>query len=233
MADLQEAAREFYRAALAKTEWTPYKLAQAAGIAATTITRPLNDPKYKFVPKLETIGKIAAAAGMEPPDALKALPPGQLTPVAGSIPVVGTVRAGSWEMIPEEPVIEEWLPMDVPEYAGASLFAVRVVGRSMDLIYPDGTYVIAIPPQEAGLRVGDRVVVRRYDATGRAETTLKEIANASNGRLVLEPRSSDPLHQLPIIVPIGDDHTDIGVEIIGVVVASYSKERRGTGPLLR
>lgn len=231
MDELREATRDFLTRALAATGWTPYRLSKEAGVSATTITRPLNKPDWKFVPKLDTLSKIAKVSGVDLPDILKTTVSMDIVSVRGSIPVWGSVRAGSWEQIPDEPVIEEWLQMDVPEYAGASLFALRVTGRSMDLVYADGSFVILAPPSETGLRIGDRVVVRQYDASGKAETTLKEITKGTSETIVLQPRSSDPAHQTPLIIPIRRD-SDVGVEIVGVVVAVYALEARGRGPLL-
>lgn len=233
MDEQQNAAREFLRKALEKTGWTPYRLAKEAGVAPTTISRPLNNEAFKFILKLDTAAKIAKAAGMEMPVMLNETASVDLVPIRGSIPLIGEVRAGSWEEIPEDPVVREWLPMDIPEYAGAALFALRVVGRSMDLVYPDGTTVIVCPPAEAGVREGDRVVVRRYDRAGRAETTLKEVGRDAAGQIVLLPKSSDPAHQQTIAFPVDrDEAVDEGYTVIGVVIAHYKTEQRGRGPLL-
>lgn len=231
MDDLREATREFYRRALAARDWSAYRLAQEAGVSSTTITRPLNNLDYKFTPRLDTLMKVSRASGVELPEILRVLDAAETTPVSQSIPVVGDVQAGAWRRIPDEPVIEESLPMNVREYEGASLFALRVVGRSMDEIYPDGTYVICVPPAEAGLRIGDMVVVRQSDATGRCETTLKELTRARDGSLWLEPRSSDKsLKPLPLAVR---PDADMGIDVIGIVVSTYAKQERGKGPILQ
>lgn len=229
MPDLQEEARAFMRAALAKTGLAPYALAKKAGVAPTTITRPLNDPDFKFVPKAATLGKIAAAADMTLPDTFSAVTP-EVVPVTRRIPLVGEVRAGAWAEILDDPVIEEWLPIHLPEYDRAELFALRVAGRSMDLIYADGTIIIVVPAVEAGVRVGDHVVVRRRRG-GFAETTLKEVVQESDGTISLHPRSTDPQFQEPIRVDRARDADD-GPEIVAVVVATYSVRRSGTGPLV-
>lgn len=234
MDDLLEDVRDFFRRGLKKTGWSPYKWAKEAKIASTTITRPLNDPEWTRVPKLATLRKLAAAAGMDLPSNLKSADLVDISPIERSIPVLGEVRAGSFVRIPDDPEITEWLPMEVPEYRGASLFALRVVGRSMDLIYPDGTYVVCIPAAQAGLQEGDCVVVRRRDGAGRSETTLKQIERRRDGSYILQPRSSDPEHQEPIAIPPRDEDglAQLGVEIIGVVVVAYTKDRRGRGPLI-
>lgn len=224
--DLQRLARDFLHEALRVSGMTPYALAKRAQVASTTITRPLNDPDYKFVPKGATLAKIATAAGMKLPDALGSSP-SEPTNELRRIPVKGEVQAGALRRIPDDPTVNEWLDIHIPEYDAAALFAVRVVGRSMDLHYPDGTYVIAIPPAEAGLVDGDHVVVRIWDGD-RAETTLKEIEAVEGNKLRLWPRSTDPAYQEPIEIELDrTENNQHGPEIIGVVVADYRRRHRG------
>jgi SOS-response transcriptional repressor LexA len=220
MDELLEAAREFFRRGLKKT-----------GISPTTITRPLNDPTWSKIPKLTTLAKLARVAQIELPATLARGGVVDLTPIARSIPVLGDIRAGSFERIAEEPKPVEWLPMEVPEYGGVDLFALRVVGRSMDRLYPDGSYVVCAPPAQSGLREGDVVAVRRWDR-GLAETTLKQIERHKDGSYWLYPRSTDPDHQAPLALPVGDESAQSGLEIIGVVVSSYDSRRHGRGPLI-
>lgn len=145
--------------------------------------------------------------------------------------VVGEVRAGAWQEIPaEQPEPVEFVPVALPEYARASLFALTVVGRSMDRHYADGSIVVVCPAHEAGIREGDHVVVRRWRG-GLAETTLKEVV-VEPGGVALWPRSSDPAYQTPIRLQAVRD-ADEGPEIIGVVVGSFSARGARTGPLLQ
>lgn len=214
--------------ALSVTGLRPYALAKKAGISPTTITRPLNDPEFKFVPKQVTLNKIGAAAGLTAPTVAEASL--EVESVHQWVPLVGEVRAGTWAEIQDEPEIEDRIPVHLPEYQKANLFAVRVSGRSMDLKYPDGSVVIAVPPAEGGVRVGDDVIVRRI-RDGLAETTLKEVTQVGPGRYELQPRSSDTTFK-PLPLPEAECSQD-GVEIIGVVLFSINPERRGRGPLLR
>lgn len=231
MDDLGEIAREWLRNTMREKGLTAYRWGKLAGIAPTTITRPLSDPNYTFTPKLVTLKRLADAAQVELPGILSAPESMDIVRVRRSIPVAGEVRAGSWSRIPDEPEIGEWLPMEVPGYEGVELFAVKVVGRSMDQLYPDGTYVICAPPAETGIREDDCVVVRRTNADNLAETTLKQVTRV-NGEVCLVPRSTDPDHQTPIPLPSRDELAQGGVEILGVVLVEYRKERRGRGPLL-
>jgi SOS-response transcriptional repressor LexA len=232
MDDLRAAALDFLRRGKEKTGWSAYRWAREAGVSPTTITRPLNSDEYSYIPKAATLQRLAEAAGMELPTIIKQSASMDIAPIERSIPVFGDVRAGSWERISDDPDVKEWLDMDVPEYAGAALFAVRVAGRSMDLIYPDGTYVVCAPPSEVGLREGDCVVVRRRNNENLAETTLKQVERQRDGSFILQPRSTDPTLQEPFKVPPRDEMAQSGMEIIGVVLVSYTKDRRGRGPLI-
>jgi SOS-response transcriptional repressor LexA len=228
MAEEAEVAREFMRRALDATGLSPYKLAKKAGIAPSTITRPLNDPTFKFVPKQATLNKIAEAAGLTAPTVAEASP--IVEAVSQWVPLVGEVRAGNWAEVSHDPLIEEHIAVHLPEYARASLFALRVVGRSMDQKYPDGSVVIAAPAIEAGIRVGDDVVVRRY-RDGLAETTLKEVTQNGDG-YELTPRSSDATFK-PLPFPrIGDASDQDGIEIIGVVITHQPPPAKRRGPLV-
>ncbi len=144
--------------------------------------------------------------------------------------VIGEVRAGVFAEVPDhEP--EPWghVPVSLPEYARAQLFALQVVGRSMDRFYPDGSTVVVCPAHEAGVREGDHVVVRRWRG-GLAETTLKEVVASTKG-VELWPRSTDPAYQEPIRLATVRD-ADQGPEIIGVVVGFFMGRPGRSGPLL-
>lgn len=144
--------------------------------------------------------------------------------------IIGEIRAGQFTELPEsEPEAWEFVPVSLPEYARAHLFGLRVVGRSMDRFYPDGSDVIICPAHEAGIREGDHVVVR-IRRGNLAETTLKEIA-VEDGGVVLWPRSTDAAYQKPIRLSAMRDSDD-GPEIIGVVVGSFVSRAARAGPLI-
>lgn len=60
------AIRAWIEGVMASTKLSATQLAQKAGVHQTTLTRFLNDPKFKHTPSLSTVGKIAAAVGIEP-----------------------------------------------------------------------------------------------------------------------------------------------------------------------
>lgn len=149
-----------------------------------------------------------------------------------SIPVVGKVAAGLWQEQLELEAFEptEFLHLSVEGYERATLRALQIDGPSMNEVYPPGRYVVYAPPAEAGLRDGDFVIVRR-SRSGFFETTCKELIQ-EGGRVKLQPRSTDPNHQTPIYLDAGDEASQDGVEIIGVVVADYARRVRPPPPVL-
>ena len=145
------------------------------------------------------------------------------------VPVVGKVQAGVFSPIAENDELLGNIGLDLPNFNGIALFALEVVGPSMNMFYPDGSHVIVCSVTDIGVRENDHVVIRsrRFDV---AETTIKEVVKGRAG-IELWPRSTEPAFQKPIHWS-PDAHTDIGLEIIGVVVASYSVRPSATKPLL-
>lgn len=149
----------------------------------------------------------------------------QLRTVVRKVPVLGEVAAGLWRETRGLSSVEaeDFLQVDVLGYEGVDLYALRVVGPSMDRIYPEGRWVIVAQPADAGLRIDDIVVVRR-NRHGLVETTLKQLATEDD-RIVLWPRSNHPDYQQPIYMD-GEDGDQDAPEIIGVVVADYALRER-------
>lgn len=140
--------------------------------------------------------------------------------------VIGSVQAGTfkeawkWEQ-------EEWESFTGRADVAAPVhnrFGLKVVGDSMDEIYPEGTVLECI--EYDGREViasGKRVIVQREKLDGSVEATVKELVRGPDGVDWLVPRSSNPVHR----AFRGDEpgSPDIAkVEIIGVVVASTKLE---------
>lgn len=179
--------------------------------------------------KLQSYGEHSAAihrALKIPLDELAPVPP--FSPVTG-IQVVGEIQAGVWrvatEFVPEDRTV---IPVvGVPGYGGVKLVALKVKGSSMDLLYPDGSFVIVVSASDTDARHGDRVVV--YRAKGELqEASLKEVRVEDDGRVGLWPRSTSPEHQEPIYLDNDDQN---GPEIAYVVVGRYSMEDRPPPPI--
>ncbi len=166
---------------------------------------------------------IAAKNGAPPPPQTA----GRLRTIERRIPVAGEVAAGRWIEVAAVSLheVEEYLPIDIPGYERATLKALRVVGPSMNMVYPEGRYVVVAHPVEAGVRVGDYVVVERYKAD-LVEVTLKELVLEPDGTIALWPRSTSPDFQQPIYLTAGDDLDQTQPKITGVVVGDYSRRVR-------
>lgn len=161
-----------------------------------------------------------------PLDALLQKP--AFSPLRG-IEVVGEVQAGIWRAAVELPQEERTiLPITgLPGYAAVQLAALRVTGNSMDLVYPDGSFVIVASAADTDVRPGDRVVV--YRSQGELhEASIKEVRVDEDGRVALWPRSTSPDHQEPIYL---EDEDQGGPEIAYVVVGQFRAEDRPPPPI--
>lgn len=144
------------------------------------------------------------------------------------VPVKGETAAGRWMeqdfVFSETP---EMAPVVPGPYAAAEQFAFRVVGNSMDLerIF-DGWYVVCVPYWIARAAPADQDIVvverRRGDMI---ERTCKQI-KLTQTTVELWSRSSDPKHQMPLIVPRAEDLIESDgttIEIVGLVIGRYGK----------
>jgi transcriptional regulator with XRE-family HTH domain len=170
--------------------------------------------------------KLSAALGR--PKGHFSLPTIGLTNTQG-IPVIGEVEAGTFrialEIPPEERII---LPIvALSGIKGVDQVALKVTGPSMDLLYPDGSYVIVVSADDTDVRDGDRVVVYRAQGELR-EATIKEVRVEPTGRIGLWPRSSHPEHQQPIYL---DPEDQDGPEIAYVVIGQFRQEERPPPPV--
>lgn len=163
------------------------------------------------------------------PEAAPVLVPAQM----GDVPVVGIVQAGHWAYSYASEVPEEYLAVPPDHrYPSIQRSAFRVVGDSMDLLYPDGTVVIVVSPHDFGRgpKNGEKVIVVRT-RDGMEEATLKEVELREDGRVVLWPRSSNPEFSQAIVLPdlqqlleYADDGGHPPYRITGIVIQSIRPE---------
>ncbi|WP_186002384.1 helix-turn-helix domain-containing protein [Mycobacterium sp. KBS0706] len=144
------------------------------------------------------------------------------------IPVVGAVQAGHWVEALELPEEEwEWIsaPVD-PRLRQVKRFGLRVNGRSMDLVYPEGTILVCAKLLDLGIeqQPGQRVICLRRSREGLMEATVKEYV-VDNGRRLLMPRSSVPAYQQPVeLHDPGPDDANGDVLVFALVLGSYRSE---------
>lgn len=208
---------KFFRVA---PEWLLFGNGQGPRDVQAPLPAPANGPPVSGA-NLKAWVKAPAVSGRSSRQTAK-----RHKPVLRSIPVLGEVAAGVWRetSMSKTEEVDDYLPVDVPGYERAALWALRVSGPSMDLFYPQGGFVIVASPAEAGLRVGDHVVCER-EQTGLIEITLKELVMVE-GRHALMPRSSHPDFQGPVFLSAAGDYDQTAPRIVGVVVANYSRRER-------
>jgi repressor LexA len=193
-------------------------------------------------PKIDKIDALALALGV--PLAVfrdlasrNAGAPPPATSVHDKVPLVGFVQAGYWtaayELPPEDHEFYSPPPLNAPR--GAKIFALQVRGESMNKIYPDSSILFIASYPDLGLlpNTGDKLVcLRRSPTTDDFEATAKQYELGPDGQHVLWPRSNDPDHQQPIVLPNGLPLAEWGdipagsadTLILGKVIGSFRPE---------
>lgn len=143
--------------------------------------------------------------------------------VAG-LPLLGTIQAGHWLETTDaiEGANKEMVPvLRDPRFPHAKQYALRVVGDSMDLDYPDGSIVTCVDFADSGLALVDGMLlhVERQRAGGQlVEITLKAVERR-RGSIYLVPHSSNPKHQA---FSLNGSDSDSEIIARGVVIGGYS-----------
>lgn len=140
------------------------------------------------------------------------------------LPLLGNIQAGAWV---EAADAQEGAGTEMvqvvrdPRFPHARQYALRVVGDSMDLEYPDGSIVTCVSFSDSGLAIAEGMIVHveRHRAGGQfVEITLKQVQRR-NGRLYLVPRSTNPKHR-PLDLESSDGETEIVCK--GVVLGGWA-----------
>jgi hypothetical protein len=106
----------------------------------------------------------------------------------------------------------------------------RFEGPSVNLLYPDGSFVIVADAADVDVRSGDKVVV--YAAQGMLrEATIKVVEQLADGRIALWPRSTHPDFQAAIYINPEDPEDQDRPIIAYVVVGSFAQETRPPPPI--
>lgn len=145
--------------------------------------------------------------------------PAPSTVQIGNLPIKGEVRAGAWLEIDEQwDGYDGTIPAVADPRYNAPQYALKVVGDSMNLVFPEGQYVICASLAEMGrdAQNGDLVIVERHRG-GLIEATVK-LFDTSGNEPVLRPRSTNKAHR-PLRINHQPAETD--VFITGLVVGRY------------
>lgn len=197
-------------------------LARRAGVDPATLTRFMNNPKYKPNLSDTTLQKIAEAVRREPPtgSANQALSRAIGLP---TVKVKGTAAAGMWKdvsIIAEDYYVHEEIPVvENPRYAGYEQYALLVEGPSMNRKIADGEYAICVSWGALGIdpKDGQLVHVER-NRGGLQEVTIKMV-KIVNGRIQLWPDSDDPHFQTPLEISHEDEDTEVALR--GLVIGTF------------
>lgn len=198
--------------------WSQGDLAERVGVEQPTVQRWESGARE---PKFEQLFKMAELFGVEPGSLLDA---DMASPVGPRLFVKGEVAAGVWRSAAEAPP-DEWHTFTGRPDVTADIehrFGLRVIGDSMNEIYPHGSIIECVTLFGRAEAVpGKRVVVLRTNEHGDVEATVKELVE-QDGELWCVPRSHNPAHQ-----PFKLNDPGPGIEevrIVAVVVASIRPE---------
>lgn len=145
--------------------------------------------------------------------------------------VIGDVQAGVFKTAVEWPKgmqFEVKVPLE-PPFDRIDTFGLRVLGPSMDQVFPSGSIIICALLHDMGrlfeIQSGRYVVVmRRSAATDEVEASVKQFIRDEQGVAWLWPRSSHPEFQTPVRVEdlaSSDDNDE--VTVWALVIAEYRK----------
>ena len=211
---------EWLRGELRKPGRSQSALARHLGVVPEIVNRIVHGKRQVKAHEAEKIREYLASTAAGIPATVTRIAP-HTEPVA-RLPFRGTVEAGSWrepvmltelDYPPETPTA----PLSVVEQGA---FSLRVAGNSMDLLYPEGTYLVVEPWHGAYLPAWGKKVIVERNRDGLIETTVKELVRGLDGEPELWPRSTHPGHQTPLHYK----QEDTTIRIVAVVRWSMKPE---------
>lgn len=198
--------------------WTQTDLAERMGVEQPTIGR------WETGKREPDLGQLIELAGHLDVEPGMLLDPHMAAAIGPRLFVKGEVAAGIWRQAFELPE-EDWQTFNGRNDVTADLqhrFGLRVIGDSMDIIYPPGTIVECVSVfGRAEIVPGKRVVVVRKNDNLEYEATVKELV-IQDGELWAVPKSYNPAHR-----PFKLDEREPGIleqRIAAVVVSSIKPE---------
>jgi phage repressor protein C with HTH and peptisase S24 domain len=165
-------------------------LARRAGLDATSFNRSKrSSPEGRDRwPSTESIAKILLATGASLDEFLRLVEPRD-GPAKATVALIGMAQAGAGRVFTDDGMPTGgpgWEEVEFPDLSNEKVFALEVSGDSMLPLYRDGDVLIVSP--SAGMRKGDRVVVR----TVAGEVTAKELKRRTAKSVEL--RALNPEH---------------------------------------
>lgn len=177
--------------------FSPSGLAKRAGLDPTTFNRSkrVTAAGRERWPSTESIAKVLEATGASFEELNALIRDGERDEPASPIPLIGFAQAGGGGFFDDGgfPVGSGWDRIRFPEVKDDSAYALEVSGDSMLPLYREGDVLIVSP--NAGVRRGDRVVVRTLDGEVMAKTLVRRTAGT------VELASLNPEHP-PLVLPL-------------------------------
>ncbi|MCW9034757.1 MAG: helix-turn-helix transcriptional regulator [Rhodospirillales bacterium] len=177
--------------------YSPSGLAKKAGLDPTTFNkskRTTREGKLRW-PSTESVSKVLLATGASLGEFTTYIgsAPGGSSNVHRNIPLIGFAQAGDQGFFDDGgyPTGGSWDEIPFPDVGDASAYALEISGDSMAPLYRDGDIVIVSP--EAGIRRGDRVVVKKTNGEIMAKQLHRKTAKT------LELESLNPNHDSPTL----------------------------------
>jgi transcriptional regulator with XRE-family HTH domain len=194
------------------------QLAEMVGVEQPTIQRWESGSR---MPDLDNLQMLARALGTTPGSLLDG---DSVVSIGPTLFIKGSVAAGVWQAAAEWPEAD-WQTFTGRSDVDASIehrFGLRVVGDSMDLLYPHGSIIECVSTfGRAEALPGRRVVIVRKNDLQEYEATVKELVE-QDGDVWAVPRSTNPAHR-----PFKINEPEEGIletRIVAVVVASIRPE---------
>jgi transcriptional regulator with XRE-family HTH domain len=194
------------------------QLAELVGVEQPTIQRWESGSR---MPDLDNLQMLARALGTTPGSLLDG---DSVVSIGPTLFIKGSVAAGVWQAAAEWPE-SDWQTFTGRSDVDASIehrFGLRVVGDSMDLLYPHGSIIECVSTfGRAEALPGRRVVIVRKNDLQEYEATVKELVE-QDGDVWAVPRSTNPAHR-----PFKINEPEEGIletRIVAVVVASIRPE---------
>ena len=165
-------------------------LAKRAGLDATAFNRSKRvtaegRPRW---PTTESLAKVLDATGATLEDFVALLSADTRGKLAPPIPLIGLTQAGGGGFFDDGgfPVGGSWDQIRFPKVEDDNAYALEVTGDSVQPLYRDGDILIISP--NAGVRKGDRVVLRTIDGEVMAKVLMRRTAKT------IELASMNPTH---------------------------------------
>jgi phage repressor protein C with HTH and peptisase S24 domain len=164
-------------------------LARRSGLDPTTFNkskRITKEGKQRW-PSTESVSKVLAATGDSLAEFVAQMGEDNASVLAQRVPVIGYAQAGDNGYFDDAgyPTGSGWDEVLFPQISDLHAFALEISGTSMEPIYHDGDTIVVSPA--AGIRRGDRVVVKTKDG----EVMAKELTRQSARKIELTSLNRD------------------------------------------